>query len=74
MKVEADLGDRSEAICLELPRYGYRRVTQQLRREERQVNHKKVLRLMRQSDLLCRAKRRRVKTTNALERGRESGA
>ena len=68
MKVEADLRDRIEAICLEFPRYGYRRVTQQLRREERQVNHKKVLRLMRESDLLCRVKRKRVKTTNSRHR------
>jgi putative transposase len=68
MKVEVDLRDRIEAICLEFPRYGYRRVTQQLRREERQVNHKKVLRLMRESDLLCRVKRRRVKTTNSRHR------
>jgi len=68
MKVEADLRDRIEAICLEFPRYGYRRVTQQLRREERQVNHKKVLRLMRESDLLCRVKRKRVKTTNSHHR------
>jgi len=68
MKVEADLRDRIEAICLEFPRYGYRRVTQQLRREEQQVNHKKVLRLMRESDLLCRVKRKRVKTTNSRHR------
>jgi len=68
MKVEVDLRDRIEAICLEFPRYGYRRVTQQLRREERQVNHKKVLRLMRESDLLCRVKRKRVKTTNSRHR------
>ena len=27
MKVEADMVDRIEAICLEFPRYGYRRVT-----------------------------------------------
>jgi len=46
MKVEADFMDRIEAICLEFPRYGYRRVSQQLKRERWQVNHKKVLRLM----------------------------
>jgi transposase InsO family protein len=68
MKAEADLRDKIEAICLESPRYGYRRVTQQLRREERQVNHKKVLRLMRESDLLCRVRRRWVKTTNSRHR------
>jgi len=65
MKLEADLMDRIEAICLEFPRYGYRRVSQQLKRGGRQVNHKKVLRLMRESDLLCQVKRKWVKTTNS---------
>ena len=61
----ADITDRIEAICLEFPCYGYRRVTHQLKREGWQVNHKKVLRLMRESDLLCRVKRRWVKTTDS---------
>jgi len=65
MKVEADLRDRIEAICLEFPRYGYRRVTYQLKHEGWQINHKKVLRLMRESDLLCRVRRRRVRTTDS---------
>jgi len=39
MKAEADLRDRIEAICLEFPRYGYRRVTHQLKHERWQVNH-----------------------------------
>jgi len=65
MKTEADLRDRIEAICLEFPRYGYRRVTRQLKREGWGVNHKKVLRLMQESDLLCRVKRRWVKTTDS---------
>ncbi len=30
IKADADLVDRIEAICLEFPRYGYRRVTKQL--------------------------------------------
>jgi transposase InsO family protein len=68
MKAEADLRDRIETICLGFPRYGYRRVTYQLQREGKQVNHKKVLRLMRESDLLCRVKRKRVKTTNSRHR------
>jgi len=68
MKAEADLRDRIETICLGFPRYGYRRVTYQLQREGKQVNHKKVLRLMRESDLLCRIKRKRVKTTNSRHR------
>jgi len=65
IKLEADLVDRIETICLEFPRYGYRRVTKQLKRDRLIVNHKKVLRLMRQSDLLCRVKRRWTKTTDS---------
>ncbi len=65
MEAEADLRGRIEAICLEFPRYGYRRVTHQLKHEGRQVNHKKVLRLMRESDLLCHIKRKWVKTTDS---------
>jgi len=65
MKIEADLMDRIEAICLEFPRYGYRRVTHQLKHEGWEVNHKKVLRLMRESDLLCHVKRKWVNTTDS---------
>ena len=65
MKAEASLMGRIEAICLEFPRYGYRRVTYQLKHEEWLVNHKRVLRLMRESDLLCRVKRNWVKTTDS---------
>ena len=64
-KAEADIRDRIEAICLEFPRYGYRRVTHQLKHEGLEVNHKRVLRLMRESDLLCRVKRRWVNTTDS---------
>jgi transposase InsO family protein len=65
MKTEADLIDRIETICLGFPRYGYRRVTEQLKRDRWLVNHKRVLRLMRESDLLCRVKRRWTKTTDS---------
>jgi putative transposase len=62
---DADIIDRIETICLEFPGYGYRRVTEQLRHDKLVINHKKVLRLMRKSDLLCRTRRKRVKTTNS---------
>jgi len=68
MKAEADLKDKIEAICLEFPRYGYQGVTEQLKRDGQRLNHKKVLRLMRESDLLCQAKRKRVKTTDSRHR------
>ena len=67
-KAEADIRDRIEAICLEFPCYGYRRVTHQLRHEGEKVNHKRVLRLMRESDLLCRVKRKLIKTTDSRHR------
>jgi transposase InsO family protein len=67
-KADADLRDRIETICLGFPRYGYRRVTAALKRENLRINHKKALRLMRESDLLCRVKRRKVKTTDSRHR------
>jgi transposase InsO family protein len=65
MQKEADLRDRIEAICLEFPRYGYRRVTEALKRGGLRVNHKKVLKLMKESDLLCRVKHKWKKTTDS---------
>ena len=58
MEAEVDLRDKIEAICLEYTRYGYRRVTYELRYRGCHANHKKVLNIMRESDLLCRVKRR----------------
>ncbi len=65
MQNKADLRGRIEAICLEFPRYGYRRVTEALKREGLRVNHKKVLKLMKESDLLCQVRRRWKKTTDS---------
>jgi transposase InsO family protein len=64
-KEEADLRDRIEQIVVELARYGYRRVTYQLRREGFKVNHKRVARIMREQSLQCQVKRRWVKTTDS---------
>lgn len=55
-----------ELICqivLEFVGYGYRRVTHELRRREYLVNHKKVLRLMREENLICRRSQRNFRTT-----------
>jgi transposase InsO family protein len=59
------LRDRIEAVVLEFPGYGYRRVTAQLHREGLAVNHKRVLRIMREESLLCELQRRWVKTTDS---------
>lgn len=64
-KEAADLRDRIEQIVVGYPRYGYRRVTWQLRREGRKVNHKRVARIMREQSLQCQVKRRWVKTTDS---------
>lgn len=49
--------------------YGYRRVTWQLRREGLVVNHKRVLRLMGEDNLLCLRKRPFVPVTTASRHG-----
>jgi transposase InsO family protein len=64
-KEGADLRDRIEQIVVEHARYGYRRVTYQLRREGYMINHKRVARIMREQSLQCQVKRRWVKTTDS---------
>ena len=54
-----------EQLALEFPRYGYRRVTAALRRAGWEVNHKRVLRVMREESLLCQLRKRFVRTTQA---------
>ena len=61
---EARLVARITEICAEWPRYGYRRVTAQLRHEGLVVNHKKVMRLMKENGLSVRPRRRFVRTTD----------
>lgn len=56
-------------ICAEWPRYGYRRVTAQLRHEGLIVNHKKVMRLMQENGLSVRPRRRFVVTTDSAHGG-----
>jgi len=46
-----------QGICLEFPFYGYRRVTEELYRREINVNRKKVLRIMKEENLLSRRKK-----------------
>ncbi|SMB86128.1 IS3 family transposase [Deinococcus hopiensis] len=54
-----------EAVVMEFNGYGYRRVTRELARRGRPVNHKRVLRVMRERRLLCRPKRRHRATTDS---------
>ncbi len=59
------LRDAIERIVLEFPGYGYRRVTEELRRRGWTVNHKRALRVMRKGSLPCQLKRRFVPTTDS---------
>jgi putative transposase len=54
-----------ERLVLEFPGYGYRRVTAQLQRDGFWVNHKRVLRVLREEGLLCALPRGWVKTTDS---------
>jgi transposase InsO family protein len=62
---ETEVRDCIQRIVLENRRYGYRRVAAELRQQGREVNHKRVLRLMREDNLLCLQKRRFVLTTDS---------
>lgn len=62
---DLDLRDAVERVTLDFPGYGYRRVTHALQREGWRVNHKRVLRVMRQESLLCQLKRRFLVTTDS---------
>jgi putative transposase len=59
------LRDAIEGIILVFPGYGYRRVTHALARDGWSINHKRVLRVMREESLLCCLKRSFVPTTNS---------
>lgn len=63
--VEMELRDAMQQIALEFPAYGYRRITMELNRRGFAVNHKHVLRLMRQDNLLCLRRKSFVVTTDS---------
>jgi putative transposase len=62
---DVDLRAHIQAIAVEMPAYGYRRITQELHRRGLVVNHKRVVRLMREDNLLCLRKRGFVRTTDS---------
>jgi putative transposase len=63
---EVEVRDAIQEIALgHHRRYGYRRVAAELRRRGLQVNHKRVIRLMREDNLLAIRQRRFVITTDS---------
>ena len=65
IKDDLEIKKRIERIILEFSGYGYRRVTKQLHRQGSIVNHKKVLRVMRENNLLYKRKKFRITTTDS---------
>jgi transposase InsO family protein len=62
---DLDLRDAIQRIALEFPCYGRPRVTAELHRRGRVVNHKRVGRIMREDNLLCLRRRKFVATTDS---------
>jgi putative transposase len=67
-ETDVELRDSIERIILDFPGYGYRRVTHALKRTGWIVNHKRVLRIMREESLLCQLQRHFVHTTDSHHR------
>jgi putative transposase len=61
--------DAVQRVALANKKYGYRRVAWQMRREGLAVNHKRVLRLMREDNLLCLRRRAFVPPTTDSQHG-----
>ena len=62
---DSELAGEIETIVEEFVGYGYRRVTRELARQGNKVNHKRVLRVMRERKLIHRKKPRRTTTTDS---------
>jgi transposase InsO family protein len=63
--VEMEVRDEMQKIAVESPAYGYRRITAELRHRGFAVNRKRVLRMMREDNLLCVRRRAFVATTDS---------
>jgi transposase InsO family protein len=63
--VEMELRDQMQKVALQWPAYGYRRITRELQKRGFAVNHKRVLRMMREDNLLCVRRRAFVITTDS---------
>lgn len=62
---DLDLRDEIQRIATDWPSYGWRRITAELHRRGWRVNHKRVLRIMREDNLLCLRRRKFVVTTDS---------
>ena len=60
-----EIRDEMQKIALEWPTYGYRRMTIELQRRGFDVQYKRILRIMREDNLLCVRRRRFAGTTDS---------
>ena len=63
--MEMELRDALQNIALQFPSYGYRRITAEMQRRGFAVNRKRILRLMREDNLLCIRHKAFVVTTES---------
>jgi transposase InsO family protein len=63
--VEMELRDEFQQIAVDWPSYGYRRITAELQQRGFAVNHKRVLQMMREDNLLCIRRRGFTITTDS---------
>jgi putative transposase len=63
--VAVELRDEMQRVALEFPSYGYRRITAELQRRNWKINHKRVLRMMREDNLLCLRRKSFLVTTDS---------
>jgi putative transposase len=62
--VEMEIRDEMQKVAVEWPAYGYRRMTAELQKRY-SVNHKRVLRMMREDNLLCVRRKKFILTTDS---------
>jgi len=62
---DVELRGQIQSIALEMRSYGYRPLTEELHRRGLKVNHKRVLRLLREDNLLCLRRYAFVRTTDS---------
>jgi transposase InsO family protein len=63
--VEMEIRDVMQKVAVESPAHGYRRITIELQNRGFAINHKRVLRMMRQDNLLCVRRRKFMVTTDS---------
>lgn len=64
-KDETEIKAAIVKLCGQHPTYGYRRITTMLKRQGHEMNHKRVVRLMRELGLVGKPPAKRKRTTNS---------